>query len=408
MIQVTPREFLIEKADSLDEGSKDTLATHPSLGLGTTAGSLSLMGSKPRKNSRVVEMLLASGAVILGKANLSEFSNSRGSMMPSGWSAVGGQTQSAYVRGGLDPNDTKDGHSSFWIVFWFSTGRAALYTIKPSIGLVPQAGIVPMSSHFDSAGPMTKSVYDLAILLDAISEKDPTWMFPVSSIKPVPMASEQICEDITNAHEVVKGKAKSFAANVPLPSIEGFKLNGTYSDVVAARADLKKELNAYLQDLEESQVRTLQDIIDFNTEHATEELPTHHPRQDEFLKAQEQQTSPKDYEEHLAHLRRAATIDGIDHILDEYGLDVIIGPADSFITSFATGSGYPIAAMPLSYLRFNGRPLGVAAIARKNQEALLVKNGHQQKIMSYLMGLPCMFHPRSASSKFGLPSGNFD
>lgn len=94
-------------------------------------------------------------------------------------------------------------------------GRAALYTIKPSIGLVPQAGIVPISSHFDSAGPMTKSVYDLAILLDTISEKDSTvsftssltsswgdisvgtldpskWMFPVSSIKPVPMASEQI------------------------------------------------------------------------------------------------------------------------------------------------------------------------------------------------------------------------
>lgn len=94
-------------------------------------------------------------------------------------------------------------------------GRAALYTIKPSIGLVPQAGIVPISSHFDSAGPMTKSVYDLAILLDAISEKDSAvsftssmtsswgdisvgtldpskWMFPVSSIKPVPMASEQI------------------------------------------------------------------------------------------------------------------------------------------------------------------------------------------------------------------------
>lgn len=64
-----------------------------------------------------------------------------------------------------------------------------------------------------------------------------------------------------------------------------------------------------------------------------------HPRQDEFLKAQEQQTSPGEYERHLAHLRRAATVDGIDRILDEYGLDVIIGPADSFITSFATGSG---------------------------------------------------------------------
>lgn len=68
-------------------------------------------------------------------------------------------------------------------------------------------------------------------------------------------------------------------------------------------------------------------------------IPPDHPRQDEFLKAQEQQTSPEEYERHLAHLRRAATVDGIDRILDEYGLDVIIGPADSFITSYATGSG---------------------------------------------------------------------
>lgn len=64
-----------------------------------------------------------------------------------------------------------------------------------------------------------------------------------------------------------------------------------------------------------------------------------HPRQDEFSEAQEQQTSPEEYARHLAHLRRAATVNGIDRILDEYGLDVIIGPADSFITSFATGSG---------------------------------------------------------------------
>lgn len=94
-------------------------------------------------------------------------------------------------------------------------GRAALYTIKPTIGLVPQAGIVPISSKFDSAGPMTKSVYDLAVLLDAISENEPAfsfttsltsswsdisvgtldpakWIFPDSFIKPVPMASEQI------------------------------------------------------------------------------------------------------------------------------------------------------------------------------------------------------------------------
>ena len=177
-------------------------------------------------------------------------------MLPSGWSAVGGQTQSAYVRGGLQPNDTKDGHSvSKYVSCWVSSadityqspsgsssgsavavsagyapisigtetdgsltcpaGRAALYTIKPTIGLVPQAGIVPVSRIFDSAGPLTKTVYDLAVLLDAISERDggesftssltnswseisvatldpEVWKFPDNFIKPVPEATEQI------------------------------------------------------------------------------------------------------------------------------------------------------------------------------------------------------------------------
>ncbi|KAL2833835.1 amidase signature domain-containing protein [Aspergillus cavernicola] len=436
MIQITPQELLMRRADELDEERaagqirgplhgipiiiKDTVATHPSLGLPTTAGSLALLDSKPRKNARIVDMLLASGAIILGKSNLSEFSNTRGSMMPSGWSAVGGQTQSAYVRGGLLSNDSKDGHSSpsgssagsaVAVSAGYSpvsigaetdgslicpAGRAALYTMKPTIGLVPGEGIVPVSSNFDSAGPMTKSVYDLAVVLDSITERDvsssyttymtggwedisvavldPTeWKFPENIVKPVPEATDQILRDINAAYDTINLKAKHFARNVPLVSVDKFELDGENSENLVTNVDLKRELNAYLEDLAESQVRSLQDILHFNEHHEEQELPPHHPRQDNFQAAQDLDVSQETYARHLEHLRHVAREEGIDHIFKTHHVDVIIGPADSFITSLATGSGYPIAGMPLSYLDYNGRPLGLAAIAGKGQEGLLIK-----------------------------------
>ncbi|KAI1317387.1 putative glutamyl-tRNA amidotransferase subunit A [Xylariaceae sp. FL0255] len=437
MIQVAPSELLLKRADELDrereDGSlrgplhgvpiivKDSIATHPDLGLNTSAGSLALATSRTRKNSKVVELLIAAGAIILGKTNLSEFSNAKGSVMRSGWSAAGGQTMSAYVdQNMVDPDDGKDGHSNpsgsssgsaVGVSAGYSpvaigaetdgslicpSGRAALYAIKPSIGLVSQDGMVPISSLFDSAGPMAKTVHDLAVVLDVISERDSShsfvsalggrmedfavatldplvWKFPDSFIKPVPEASEQILHDIFDAYNTIKSKAKRFAANVPLSTTDKFQLNGQNSKLVIMRQDTHKELNQYLEDLEESDVRSIKDIIEFNKEHAKKELPDHHPRQDLLIEAEESRMSEEDYREHVTHLRRVCRDDGIDFILQKYGVDVIIGPADSAITSLATGSGYPVAAMPLSYLTFNGRPLGLAALAGKNQDATLIK-----------------------------------
>jgi amidase len=193
-------------------------------------------------------------------------------MMPSGWSAIGGQVQSAYVRGGLDPTDSKDGHSVSHVLYvnsfcssapWLHAsdlcnhanhpqnpsgsssgsavgvsagyapvaigtetngsllcpaGRAALYTIKPTIGLIPQHGIVPISANFDSAGPMTKTSYDLAVLLDVLASRIPSqsytknltgswsgisvatldyskWRYPDSMIKPADGAEAQIVKN---------------------------------------------------------------------------------------------------------------------------------------------------------------------------------------------------------------------
>ncbi|KAH0593042.1 hypothetical protein MHUMG1_09289 [Metarhizium humberi] len=436
MIQITPTHLLYERAGQMDRERRagsirgplhgiPTIIKASVLGQSTTAlgyaadsavvGGLDSHSPKPRirHNSRKP---LPSGI----QASQERHHSGKGSMMPSGWSAVGGQTQSAYVRGGLDPDDSKDGHSNpsgsstgsaVAVSAGYApvsigaetdgslicpAGRASLYTIKPGIGFVPQDGIVPISSHFDSAGPMAKTVYDLVVVLDAIRSNqgskslvhnitgswedisvgtlDPeVWRYPDTIMKPVTKATEQILRDINVAYDIIKGKAKRFAANVPLATPDSFELDGENSETVIIQTDLKTQLNSFLQDLNESKVRSLEDIISFNKQHADQELPTHHPRQDLFIEAQERHVSVQDYNRHLKHLENAARGDGVDHILQKYQVDVIIGPADSFLTSMATGSGYPIAGMPLSYLDFNGRAFGLAAIAGQNQEALLVK-----------------------------------
>ncbi|KAH6627164.1 amidase signature domain-containing protein [Chaetomium sp. MPI-SDFR-AT-0129] len=434
MISITPTDVLEETARLIDreraDGKlrgplhgipiiiKDNIDT-PTLGLATTAGSVALLSSKARKNAKIIDRLIAAGLIILGKANLS-FSNSRGSDMPSGWSAVGGQVQSAYILGGVDPDDSTDGHSNpsgsssgsavgvsaGYAPLAIGTetdgslvcpaGRAALYTIKPTIGLVPQDGIVPISHHFDSAGPMTKSVHDLAILLDVLASRprsesftrsltgswsdisvavlDPDkWKFPEASVKPVDGAEAQINREIRQAYDVIRSKARKFINDVDLISIDEFELDGKNSEGVIATADLKTTLNAYLQDLEESEVRSLGELIEYNLKHADKELPPHHPRQDGFIKARDQNTSSEVYNRHLEHLRHVARDQGIERVLKTYDVDVILGPTDSGLTSMATGGGYPLCGMPLSYLDYNGRPFSVSAITRRGRDDLLIK-----------------------------------
>ncbi|KAL6830017.1 amidase signature domain-containing protein [Trichoderma camerunense] len=275
-------------------------------------------------------------------------------------------------------------------------GRAALYTIKPTIGLVPQHGIVPMSTNFDSAGPMTKTSHDLAVLLDVLASRSPSesytknltgswsgisvaaldyskWRYPDSFIKPADGAEAQILKESREAYDLIRTKVDKFVDDVDLVTVDAFELEGKNTLEIITMADMKRDLTAYLQDLGESEMRTITDIIEFNKEHADEELPLHHPRQDTFIKCENQNVSATEYDRLFAHMRKVARDSGVDRVFQTHGVNVIIGPADGFISTMASSGGYPVAAMPLSYLDFNGRPFGLAALAGRHQEALLVQ-----------------------------------
>ncbi|KAK0507196.1 hypothetical protein JMJ35_010234 [Cladonia borealis] len=418
VISTAPKSAILDKAEKLDaeraEGNvrsslhgipiliKDNIATHPSLGMDTTAGSLALVGSRPKKSADVVERLISAGALILGKANLC----------------------SAYVQGGLKEDDTAGGHSnpggsSSGSAIGVSAGfapvsigtetsgslifpgsRAALYSIKPTIGLVSQAGIVPLSSIFDAAGPMTKSALDLADLLDVIVDPTKTripdrgyasalsgswaelevgvldpvdWDTSESWTEPDPGVTKQMRQAYEDAYAKIKDQAKKFHRNVPLPTVEALEIDGERATRILNTGYYKEDLESYMGDLEYSQVYTLEALIEFNRKHADQELPPRYPRQDRLEKALAHNYTTEDLEKALAHARRIGRDEGIDKILKEYDIDVIIGPADSKMPTIAAASGSPIAGMPLGYLEFNGRPFGMAALASGHQEAILVK-----------------------------------
>ncbi|KAJ5162975.1 Amidase [Penicillium coprophilum] len=434
VIATTPEDLLYQRASELDSerasGSvrgplhgipilvKDNIATGPELALPTTCGSLALVGSKPRKNASLIDRLVAAGAIILGKANLSEWAWYRSDLADSGWSAVGGQTQSPYVRGGFLENDTSGGHSNpggsssgsavavaagFCPVsigtetmgsLIMPSDRAALYTIKPTVKLISQDGIIPVSHEADSAGPMAKSVQDLADLLDVLVDSERTnipeggyrsvvigswgdirvgvvepeeWLFSHKVEKYEKQATDQM-----SAYEKLKTVAKEVKP-VTLISIEESTEDGKMDIWKAFDTTFSSLLREYLASIDDSKIQTLEDLIEFNKEHAEQELPPSADNQAGLIRALSANMSDDEYHKLVNFARDACGRRGIDKALEENGVDILMGPGDGLLFQISGTAGYPGATLPLGYLDFNGRPFGMQIIAKAHQEALLIQ-----------------------------------
>ncbi|KAK0757115.1 LOW QUALITY PROTEIN: hypothetical protein N5P37_010644 [Trichoderma harzianum] len=401
---------------------KDNITTHPSLGMNTTGGSLALLTSRPSKSAEIIERELA---------------GFKGSNIMPGWSALGGQTQSVYTTGVVDLTDRLLGHSALPLASAQDTGgslitpstRAALYTLRPTMNLIPQDGLIPLSQLFDTAGPMAKSPADLANLLDILAtpkgrEKNKfhsqmtavdfrdfkigflspeKWGFDSDLQRPVPEATAQINKDTQAAYAKMALTAKSFK-EVELVSIDAFEVNGRHSfydiqgeqplarlpliyDLTYSAARFKPTFEAYLGTLEYSQVRSLDELIMFNQNHAEKALPPgkssfitqfptdHHSGYDNQDQLQNAATMTMSDEEHdflLRHARKVGRDIGIDKTLKDYDVDLIIAPADSPVNLLVSAAGYPSATMPLSYLEYNGRPIGLVAFTTAGGEGMLL------------------------------------
>jgi amidase len=396
---------------------KDNIDTHDRMT--TTAGSLALGGSIPLQDSSVARKLREAGAVILGKTNLSEWANFRSSHSSSGWSGRGGQTKNPYV---LDRNPcgsssgTGAGVSANLSAVGVGTetdgsvvcpsSANSLVGIKPTVGLISRAGIIPISHNQDTAGPMCRTVTDASILLGALAGVDArddvtkagagklfadyTKFLDSNGLKGARIGvhrkgfgfNDAVDKLMGDCLDIMKKRGAVIVDPADIPTQGKFD----DSELEVLLYEFKADLNSYLASLgPRAPVKSLKEIIDFNEQYRDREMA--YFGQDLFIKAQAKgPLTDKAYRDALAKDQRMSRKEGIDFVMDKNKLDALIAPTggpawttdwvngDHFTGGYSTASavaGYPHITVPAGYVF--GLPVGISFFGRAWSEPTLIK-----------------------------------
>ncbi|EJF59884.1 amidase signature enzyme [Dichomitus squalens LYAD-421 SS1] len=366
---------------------KDNIATVAGEGMNTTAGSFALFNSVVPRDAHVVTKLRAAGAIILGKANLSEWSHARGDL-PSGWSARGGQCSSPYVPQG-DPSGSSSGSAVSTAIglaaaalgtetdgsIVFPCSRGNLVGIKPTVGLTSRAGVIPISSHQDTVGPMARSVADAAVLLSALAGQDERDNYTLAQPSVVPDYTLALKRDglkgvrlgVPRRRLAGLNEAVAVAFNASLDTMrrlgativdpaelvnhEEFEMYSKSNETAVMRTDLKVDLKRYIAGLlaVPSGVKDLADLVAYNIAHADEELVEPYWTDQSVLTSALNATVDQDYFDAIVMNRDIGGKRGIDATLRTLNLSALIMPSMVASTP-ASVAGYPIVAVPLGFL----------------------------------------------------------
>jgi len=413
VIEVNPDAIGI--ADALDTERKEGRVRGPMHGipilvkdnidtadhLKTTAGSLALMEARPRADAPLVAHLRAAGALLLGKTNLSEWANFRSTRSSSGWSARGGQCHNPYA---LDRNPSGSSSGSGAAVS-ANLCAAAVGTetdgsivspanangvvgLKPTVGLVSGAGIVPISHTQDTAGPMARTVADAATLFAAMTGAASSPPLDPGALRGARIG---VARNMAGFHggvdalfEDALGALRALGAEVidpaDVPHVD--ELEAPELEVLAC--EFKWDLEAYLAGLDGDAPRTLAAVIAFNDAYAEQEMP--YFAQEMFALAVEKGplTEPA-YVEALATCGRLSREEGLDAVLAKHTLDAIVAPSGSpaWLTDHVNGdhyvggntspaaiSGYPSVTVPMGSV--SGLPVGLSFISGPRREPALL------------------------------------
>ncbi len=385
----------------------------------TTAGSLALAGMPALQDSTVAQRLRNAGAVILGKLNLSEWANFRGFASSSGWSGVGGQCNMPYI---LDRNPCGSSSGSAAAVA-AALCAAALGTetdgsvvcpssangvvgIKPTVGLTSRAGVVPISSTQDTVGVHGRTVADAATVLGALTGVDPrdpktadseghffadyTQFVDPDGLQGARIGVARQLTGVTDETDVIFEEAVQLLSDagaevidpVELPSFDEF--NADQSEIIVLVFEFKRDLNAYLATRTGVPVTNMADVIQFNLDHADEELQFF--GQQWFELSQAEIFSAAEYQEALVRGPLLAAEQGIDAALAANNLDALVMPTnspawptdlitgDAFLfgsSSYAAVAGYPLLTLPMGFV-FD-LPVGITFSAGRFSEPTLIK-----------------------------------
>jgi amidase len=397
---------------------KDNIATADRMQ--TTAGSLALAGSKVPRDAFVAARLREAGAILLGKTNLSEWANFRSTHSSSGWSGRGGQCRNPYVLDRTPSGSSSGSGAAGAANFAAATvgsetdgsivspaAACCLVGIKPTVGLLSRSGIIPISHTQDTAGPMTRSVADAALLLAAMAgldERDAatqgsrgknvadyTKFLDPNGLKGarigVPRKRYTGYNPATDhlfaeALEVMKRQGAVIVD--PADITTAGDLSGPEFTVLLY--EFKADLNRYLADLgPDAPVHTLAEAIAWNAKHRAEEMP--YFGQEIFEQAEAKgPLTDKEYLDALEKCRRLSRQEGIDATLAKHKLDALVAPTQGpvwlidLVNGDSEGSGsstpaavagYPSITVPAG--SFAGLPVGVSFFGAAWSEPLLIR-----------------------------------
>ena len=394
---------------------KDNIDTHDKMP--TTAGSRALANSFPLQDSYIAEKLRKAGAVILGKANLSEWANFRGEPSSSGWSAVGGQTRNPY-----DPTRNPCGSSSgsgvavsanlTMLAIGTETNGSivcpstanGIVGIKPTVGLLSRSGIIPISFTQDTPGPMARTVEDAAICLgvmtgvDERDEKtlksegkgfsDYTPFLNTGGIRgkriglyTAPMGKSYKVD--TLMQQAVWFMKSQGAEIIEIDQIADKQVGEDSFEIMLY--EYKDGLNKYFASLgQEAPIKSLEELIAFNKTDSVE-LAFYNQVYLEMAQQKEGLDS-EGYKEALARMLKGSREQGIDRVMKEHDLDALIAPTGSpawktdhvmgdhfqlSSSSPAARAGYPNVTVPMGFV--DGLPVGISFFGRAWSEPVLIE-----------------------------------
>jgi amidase len=385
----------------------------------TTAGSLALMNAPvPKRDAFLVEQLRRAGAVILAKTNLSEWANFRSTVSTSGWSGRGGQTRNPYILD-RNPCGSSSGTGAAIAANFAAVGIGTetdgsivcpssicgIVGLKPTVGLISRSGVIPISASQDTAGPMTRTVADAAVMLSvmtAVDASDPATARNATMarsdyetfLKADGLKGSTIgvardfwgkrpeVDKIMDAALDAMKKAGATLVDVKFPNLEKFG----DAEFEVLQFEFKDGLEKYLAG-RGSQYKNLDDLIKFNNDNAAREMP--HFKQEIFVaSAKKGPLTTKEYLDARSLCIKLTREEGIDAAMNKDKLDAIIAPsnAPTWMTDWINGdcgsnyisssslaavAGYPSITVPAGFLR--ELPIGISFFGKPYTEHILIK-----------------------------------
>lgn len=378
------------------------------LDMNTTAGSIAFMENKT-DDAFIVRRLKEKGALILGKANLSEWANFLCSC-PNGQSAVGGQTLNPYGRRVFDTGGSSAGSGTTtaanYAVAAIGTetsgsilspsGQSSLVGMKPTIGLLSRTGIVPISSTLDTPGPMTKNVIDNAIVFDAMRGRDvkdsksipsdwpENWYQSISTSfknKRLGVFKKYVENDSIYKETIVKMKSAGVSIvsfEPPEVDFEGF--------LSILNIDMKYDLPDYIvnevKNKADIKVSSIQDLVDYNRADSLTRIPYGQIRFEGILNDSTTLDELQKIKQRLKNNGRRY----FDKAMDEHGLDAVLS-INNYDAGAAAVAEYPALTVPMGY-KETGEPVNLTFIAKQYEEAKLYEIGAAFEALTHARKIP--------------------